>query len=817
MGEGKGIGAPVMSVCDRLTFGGEASPGVDFIGRGNVWVDPFSPGAEGLVRYVVYKALTETGAGQLDIVSYDSELSGALAPFSPLSSSEVGGMEYLLNADQLKHKLTFLRQQVQSVQNMIQGRADSLLEYRTSTQRAFEGYTLVVLSLDMGIIPDDLRNDIVRLMRRGPESGISFLIVSTTVITVDGGNNGQGMSLEVHDLAPNTAVLEADGGTVKVDGGASYPFSPIPRERLVEDVASLADGMIHASLPTVRFDEIEDLRRIWTKSSVDGLTFSLGKYGTDDIEVTIGDHIGQRHNILVTGAVGQGKSNLISVIIHSLCLNYAPSELQLYLLDFKEGVTFKPFSNIGHEDWLPHVKALGLDADVGFGISVLESLFGEYKERMQLMKDNDCRSIQELRERHPEIVMPRIVTVIDEFQLMLGDDNQTGQRVTALLEKSIRLFRAAGIHFILSSQSLAGNTVFAQKKEPILSQVPVRIALKNSITESQNTLAPNNPAAAFLRSHEAIVNVDYGAVTQNKRTTIAFADEGYLVPVRRRMWELWMQKDPDAQPPYVFESERHARFTDAIGASLDNRGQGTVRAVIGNRISVNGELLTLPFAAEPGRNLAIIGTPDDDCDHALGMLEAAAMSVMLQAPATTRVYLCDLAGTGAFEPNGSLFIRMMTSFMKETSVVEPPELEGLLKGLTDEEGDTPAYVFAYGLDRWVYARTPYGGSAIQKFAESGPAGNKHFVGYWAKETSFKTQATMASADPFNSKVFLRIDERAVQSLAGPYVKWSATRNRALAYDAVEFSEPITFVPYAPIGQAELQKLMSYRSSRKGQA
>ena len=87
------------------------------------------------------------------------------------------------------------------------------------------------------------------------------------------------------------------------------------------------------------------MEHFWTESSVDGLTFCVGKYGINNMEITIGDEINQRHNAVITGAVGQGKSNLISVIIHSLCMRYSPRELQMYLLDFKEGVTFKAFSN----------------------------------------------------------------------------------------------------------------------------------------------------------------------------------------------------------------------------------------------------------------------------------------------------------------------------------------------------------------------------------------------------------------------------------------------------------------------------------------
>lgn len=113
--------------------------------------------------------------------------------------------------------------------------------------------------------------------------------------------------------------------------------------------------------------------------------------------------------------------------------------------------------------------------------------------------------------------MPRIVVVIDEFQMMFGDDINEGQKIAEKLEKSVRLFRAAGIHFILASQTLGGNMALSYKKDSICAQIPIRIALKNSFMESQQTLSLNNSAAAFLRPREAIINLDYGEISQNKK------------------------------------------------------------------------------------------------------------------------------------------------------------------------------------------------------------------------------------------------------------------------------------------------------------
>ena len=80
----------------------------------------------------------------------------------------------------------------------------------------------------------------------------------------------------------------------------------------------------------------------------------------------------------------------------------------------------------------------------------------------------------------------------------------------------------------------------------------------------------------------------------------------------------------------------------------------------------------------------------------------------------------------------------------------------------------------------------------------------HLIGWWVKPSSFTAQvAGYGSSDAFNTKVFLRLDERAVQSLTSPFVRWAAQNNRALISDSVEFEREIVFIPYAPVGQNDV--------------
>lgn len=87
-----------------------------------------------------------------------------------------------------------------------------------------------------------------------------------------------------------------------------------------------------------------------------------------------------------------------------------------------------------------------------------------------------------------------------------------------LLIRGVRLFRAAGIHVILASQTIGGNVaLMGAAGDGLFSQIPVRLALKNSVTESRATLEARNEAAAHLRSREVIVNCEYGIPSANPK------------------------------------------------------------------------------------------------------------------------------------------------------------------------------------------------------------------------------------------------------------------------------------------------------------
>lgn len=779
----------LLKVSDTLSIGKTGKIAINFIGKGNIWLkNTYKEDTVSLARYIISKAIFRTEVGQLSLIGYDAEYSGVFAPFSSLTSGANKQLELIKDNKDLEHLFEFIGVQIQAVQNVIQGRTGNLIDFRKSINRPVESFKLVVLFMNFQTLSLPQLAKLSTLLQRGPASGISFLLIPS--------NNKLPENQLPTDLDENIKILSAQGNSrvvmlsddlQKIEGdGANY--TPLDVENIIKRSENFIDKIKSAPLPTVMFNEISDLQHFWTESSENGVTFSVGKYGDSTVEVTIGDEVNQRHNALITGAVGQGKSNLLSVIIHSLCQRYSPKELQLYLLDFKEGVSLKPFVNIGQEVYLPHAKVVGLESDIDLGKAVLDDLYRIYLNRMKIFKNNDVKSLKELRIKFPHKSMQRIVVIIDEFQLMFGDDMTFGQKMVDLLEKSVRLFRAAGIHFILASQSISGNMFLQNKKDSLFSQIPIRISHKNSLSESHNTLGMGNDAAAYLRAREAIVNLDYGEVSQNKKTVVAWANETVLSPLRKK----WYQSKEKDKPPYIFESDKKIELKTIFNVAPKS---SVVNVLLGEKISIRGETVSIPLNNESGKNIVILGSPNEKNNAAEGLIEAIMVSCA-QTSKNPHFYICDFRDNEApLEKKFPQFVELLKKHnIQYEDIPRDKFIEKTAELLANPEENTS--VFGLNMDKLPYEKDPYGlNQPLKEFVEEGPSKGMHFIGWWIKATKFNEQAPK---DAFNTKIFLRIDEASVRSLTNPFVKWNGADNKALVSDEVELTEETVFIPYSPI-------------------
>ena len=767
-------------VADQLRLRGGH---LDFIGRSHIWIDDYDRAdSVQFAQFAIANALAHTAPGQLEVLVFDDALRGIAAPFQEVNSGGEKILRHINDLQELNETIKYLHEHVRSVLNVIQGRTESLLDFRQQLSPKVEGFKLVVLSTIYDLLSDEIRDKLTVLLKAGPAAGVTFLIHS--------------MKLNVNEEILNlTQLCDVEERTVYDDDGAVRgQFDPQSADDLISVSRRVASAVANAQVEPVAFSEVQPLDAPWSHSSRDGISFAVGTYGMSTIEVTLGDELNQRHNALITGAVGQGKSNLISVVVHSLCQRYSPSEVEFYMLDFKEGVTLQAFAPDPHTgSFLPHARVLGLDADREYGVNVLRHLFAIYRQRMATFKAAGVQNIRQYRLADPEAIMPRIVVVIDEFQMLFADQDTVATTASDLIIKGARLFRACGIHFILASQTIgSGGMLGGTTGQALFAQIPVRLALKNSLAESHATLGIKNDAASHIRSREAIVNLDYGELSSNRKTTIAYADDAILAELRTAWWQ---QAQGTVTPPEVFEGERRLRLGDdaRILTNLQSR-----HAMLGRRITVGVAPLAAEFSTDVGRNLALFGTGPG---HTI--LLNTVLSLLHSTPAAEIIVL-DLANDWHSPEHNNVrihFERQLTRLGSTYRVVGKHQADALIDELAeqvanraDDASAPPVYIIGLGLERWRSDTTK-----IKTLFANGPLSDIHLLGWWNKYSSFKAMVGLGGDNNFDVRIAMHLDHSSArEAFKQPILRWTPQDNRALVWDSATMSNPQLVIPYSRI-------------------
>ena len=767
-------------VADQLRLRGGH---LDFIGRSHIWIDDYDRAdSVQFAQFAIANALARTAPGQLEVLVFDDALRGIAAPFQEVNSGGEKILRHINDLQELNETIKYLHEHVRSVLNVIQGRTESLLDFRQRLSPKVEGFKLVVLSTIYHLLSDEIRDKLTVLLKAGPAAGVTFLIHS--------------MKLKVNEeILDLTQLCDVDERTVYGnDGAARGQFDPQSADDLISVSRDVASAVANAQVEPVAFSEVQPLDAPWSQSSRDGISFAVGTYGMSTIEVTLGDELNQRHNGLITGAVGQGKSNLISVVVHSLCQRYSPSEVEFYMLDFKEGVTLQAFApDPSTGSFLPHARVLGLDADREYGVNVLRHLFAIYRQRMATFKASGVQNIRQYRLANPEAIMPRIVVVIDEFQMLFADQDTVATTASDLIIKGARLFRACGIHFILASQTIgSGGMLGGTTGQALFAQIPVRLALKNSLAESHATLGLKNDAASHIRSREAIVNLDYGELSSNRKTTIAYADDAILAELRTAWWQ---QAQGTFTPPEVFEGERRLSLHDdaRILPSL-HAGQ----AMLGRRITVGVAPLAADFSTDVGRNLALFGTGPG---HTI--LLNAALSLLHSTP-SAEIIILDLIGDWqslACDSMRTDFEQELTKLGSIYRLVGKHQADALIDELieraaftTDDASAPPVYIIGLGLERWRSDTTK-----IKTLFANGPLAGIHLLGWWNKYSSFKAMVGLGGDNNFDIRIAMHLDHSSArETFKQPILRWTPQDNRALVWDSATMSNPQLVIPYSRI-------------------
>ena len=234
--------------------------------------------------------------------------------------------------------------------------------------------------------------------------------------------------------------------------------------------------------------------QFWKGSTKDGIDVCFGYVDGDKDQIVPISFNDEHAHGLMGGVTGSGKSNVINVMLDYAKKKYSPTELELYMADFK----VVEFSTYAKPHKLAHATAIAATRDVDYCISLFDKLIEEMTRRESLFKAHGVVNIKEYRDKGFEL--PRILFIVDEFQQLFLIDDEVSMIAKDRIEKFAKLGRATGVHLFFTSQSMA-KTVSAD----ILDMFRLRIALGSSRDVSKDLIG-NDGASQISRGY-AIVNV----------------------------------------------------------------------------------------------------------------------------------------------------------------------------------------------------------------------------------------------------------------------------------------------------------------------
>ncbi|WP_430790631.1 FtsK/SpoIIIE domain-containing protein [Actinoplanes sp. G11-F43] len=666
-----------------------------------------------VITGVLLRALGSTRPGEVELTVYDPERLGeTLAVFGPLGTRFIGpgGLGPLL---------------------------DELVD-RLCREPAPEGWQVVVLLADRATAEEMTRSQraqLDRIVRIGVGRGVHLLV--------------RGLELAEHPSIERITVRDRIASCGSLDR-LEVRLDPAPPPERIAAFVREAAARLRQGPPPPRLADLEPARP-WAESARYGLLAPIGD-STDGsmVELPLGD---DAPHVLIGGPAGSGTTNLIYTWIGSLVTRYGPDDLALYLLDGTDGESFARYVP-GPRDpsWLPQVRLAGINLhrDREFGLAVLRHLGAE------------------LRARADGEVRPRIVTVIDEFPMLLDGRDAIADEAGDLLEELARHGHTYGLHLVLATRETAGIQALTGRPA-LIARFTVRIALP----KARRVLATDNLAASLIPRFHAVVNTESGLSGANRIVRLPDAgDRTAWGAVQRR---LWRARPGGCAEPRVFDGSAVPRLPSTYRPS-GTPGGGEPGAVLGERIDVSARPARLRLEPSAGRNLAVLGTRTEEaCD----VLAAAALSLAAQGPAHFSIVCLEASAERAA---ARLVAELPAADWYDASDVhfEPARSE------------VPRYLIGYGLDLVNPRLRP----ALRALLTGGPERRVHVLGWWRSVTRLRDDLA-GDLQPIGAWVALDVHGSQLAPLyprpGGPV--WKPRPRRALFFDRSVHHTPEVIIPY----------------------
>lgn len=329
-------------------------------------------------------------------------------------------------------------------------------------------------------------------------------------------------------------------------------------ERKNKIIPLISSVIEHMQLKVEHFDSMysEDIydSNNWFTGSHTGIDIPIGIKGANTIvKMVVGRGGGStEHHALIAGQTGAGKSTLLHTLIMSTLISYSPDEVQMYLLDFKEGVEFSAYTHYR----LPSLRVVAINSEREFGLNVLKELCIELETRTKHFTRYGVSDINGYVKLSDVPKIPKLLLIFDEVQELFrskGESDSISSESLSCLNKLVMQGRAMGIHIILACQDFHNCAGL----EAYFSQMAIRIAVRGSEDGAASILNADNGGIHTLQNQPAgaaIYNGGGGVESANNFFQVSYINEEERLNLLTRLDAYFT--DPDVALLYEDQQTR---------------------------------------------------------------------------------------------------------------------------------------------------------------------------------------------------------------------------------------------------------------------
>lgn len=602
--------------------------------------------AADFMRSILYQLLRGSKAYALEMHLIDGEKTGGafseLMQLKKVAETEV--LQYNRKVTEEKYKLvqTYLSDQdiaqgmrelddyigraaeeLAGMENLqAYNRADAALE---DSRGMIPQQMLVIQNFPAGFREEDAKI-LNKLIKNGKRLGLSFLI------QYDQKNRERYTKYMDAETQKKLDILTIEDETVFLS--AHDCSSAIRLEQMAEGKDAYVKDLIQKKTAEVERDNsfaavIGMDVPFGTKDATNGIyiPFALDKRG-NVVEYMLGEAL-NAHG-LISGGTGSGKSTLLHMLISSLCMNYTPDDVELWLVDYKitEFNTYKTNTP-------PHIRFLGLSTTVDFTYAFLDKILAEMRRRQHLIEQADHKikqegrqtnitNIKDYRAEYGKAAMTRLLIIVDEFHVMAQQANLE-PAYKQKLENILAEGRALGITMVLSDQAVVdGLNGLTEKGRK---QIKARLALANEADELKAMLQGADmdmirPLMTMKRGETAVIRAeerrtpdgDTEEVLRIERVKIIYINGEWRFKVCSKVRELYHAET--YTPNYVNEQEIRSADWEAIGRwekenlKVYRDGSRDLCVYIGSPLDLSA-CQCLPMLPRKTNNIMCVGGRED--------------------------------------------------------------------------------------------------------------------------------------------------------------------------------------------------------------